>query len=422
MTDASIPQPSARDYRQVELDVEADKAAIIDVDEWAFALHNTPEDLERRAFTPEAGRTLGIRHVPTGDLVAVHSSYAFTMAVPGGEVPTAGLTWVGVHPGHRRRGLATAMLHAHLRRTAGRGEPLSALFAAEPEIHGRYGYGQAATQVAADVPRRAALRPVPGTDDLVCTLERLDPTRHRDVVVGVQARSVRPGRVVPSSEALIANQLTDLDDRPKGAEPGRIAVVRDETGDPLAFAVFHRVEKWDDAGPAGTVKVAHAVTLSAAAARVLWATLTDLDLMATVSTPILAPDDPLFTLLVNMRAPRLRLGDNLWVRIVDVPAALAGRRYAAPVDIVLDVTDEVFPANAGRWRLSGGPRGAEVSRTGDPADIALDVRDLGAAYLGGPALGALEAAGLVAETTPGALAVASAAFGWHQAPVCTWIF
>ena len=85
------------------------------------------------------------------------------------------------------------------------------------------------------------------------------------------------------------------------------------------------------------------------------------------------------------------------MRILDVPAALAARRYAAPVDVVIDVDDPRIPANTGRWRLVGSPDAATCTPTDAPADLALDVQALGAAYLGGTSLAALAAAGEVTE-------------------------
>ena len=63
-----------------------------------------------------------------------------------------------------------------------------------------------------------------------------------------------------------------------------------------------------------------------------------------------------------------------------------------------------------------------VERTDLLADLALDVQELGSAYLGGVSLTELAAAGLVVEHTPGTLARTSVAFGWHRAPVASWVF
>ncbi len=116
------------------------------------------------------------------------------------------------------------------------------------------------------------------------------------------------------------------------------------------------------------------------------------------------------------------LADGLWVRVIDVPGALTARRYPAPVDVVLEVADPLLSANAGRWRLSGGPDGADCAPTQDAADLALDVTDLGAVYLGGTGLGALAAAGRVRELRRGALAATDAALRWHRAPVSIEVF
>jgi predicted acetyltransferase len=96
-----------------------------------------------------------------------------------------------------------------------------------------------------------------------------------------------------------------------------------------------------------------------------------------------------------------------------------------PVDVVIEVRDELLPANAGRWRLTtagappdgGGLEASCVPASGAP-DVVLDVRELGAAYLGGTTLGALATAGLVTEGRPGAVRQLSAALSWDPAPWC----
>ena len=108
--------------------------------------------------------------------------------------------------------------------------------------------------------------------------------------------------------------------------------------------------------------------------------------------------------------------------LVDVPAALAGRRYASEVDMVLAVDDPVCPWNHGSWRLRGGPDGAECGPTTAAPDLTVGVAELGAAYLGGTTVAALGAAGLVTEHTRGTLAAAGTALTWPIAPHCSWEF
>jgi predicted acetyltransferase len=112
------------------------------------------------------------------------------------------------------------------------------------------------------------------------------------------------------------------------------------------------------------------------------------------------------------------------VRLVDVGTALAQRRYSAPVDVVLEVSDPLLPWNDGRWRLVGGPDGARCARSEDEPDLTLGVTDLGGAYLGGTELGGLAAAERVQVRAGGAdmLPAVSAAFATSPAPWCPFVF
>ncbi|WP_324652915.1 GNAT family N-acetyltransferase [Georgenia sp. H159] len=418
--------PLSAGYRLAELDDAADRDAIHDVDRWAFAFDLAPEDEAALVWTLEPGRSVGVWHDgPRGTtLAAVHSSYAFRLQVPGGgRIPAAGLTWVGVHPGHRRRGLGRAMLHAHLRRSRERGEVVSVLNAAESSIYGRYGYGVATHRTSATLGRGAGLRDVPGSTDLVVELETLDPQRHGDVVEHVHAQVVRPGWITRDTPALRADHLVDWPSARRGAERRRIAVVRGPAGEPFGYAVFRRKEKWSQENkPEGTVSVHDVLALDAASSRALWGALLDLDLMGSVEVHNLAPDDAGFGLLTELRGINRRLHDDVWLRVLDLPAVLRARAYAAPVDVVLDVSDPLIPDNAGRWHVRGGPGGVEVSRTDAAAHLALDVSDLASASLGGTTLAALAAAGRVTELAPGTLHPAAAAFGWPVAASTGWGF
>ncbi|MPV38309.1 GNAT family N-acetyltransferase [Georgenia subflava] len=426
-TSTVTPTAVPAGYRIAELDDVADRAATIELDKWAFAFELTPEDDAVAVWELEPGRTVGVwdeRDAGAPRLAAVHSSFAFTLPVPGGErLPTAGLTWVGVHPGHRRRGLARAMLTTHLARSIERGEVLSALYAAETGIYGRYGYGVATQHARLTVGRGAQLRDVPGADELVVELDRLDPARHGEAIQRVHTAVDRPGWIHRDTEALRAGHLLDWPSARRDAERVSVALVRTLDGEPRGYALFRRQGKWSDAGvPEGIVKLRESVALDAPAARALWGTLTDLDLMASVETAALPVDDALLHLLTDLRGAKVRILDDVWIRLLDVPAALSARRYQAPVDVVLEVRDELVPANAGRWHLRGGPEGATAEPTPDAADLVLDVADLASAYLGGTSLAALAAAGRVEERTPGRLAPTATAFGWPVAPVNSWGF
>jgi predicted acetyltransferase len=416
-------------YRLTE--ITADRVAEFRaVDAMAFA--SAGPDAATDAAVPFAiplDRALAVE-TDAGEMVAVHGSYAFTLPTPGGSLPCAGLTWVGVRPDHRRRRLLSTMIRTHLDRSLGRGEPVSALFAAEPGIYGRFGYGSAADHARLTVPRGARLRDVPGSDALTVRFATLDADAHTDVVARVQeaAGRGRPGWIARGSDTLRRIAVADPPAWRGGNEPARLVTVHDAAGEPRGYAILRRRETWNDPGPEYPVDVRSAAAVDAPAAHRLWSFLLDLDLTSTVSTGMLAVDDPLLALLVDARKPVPKVTDNLWVRLLDLPVALAGRRYAAPVDLVLGVRDDLLPGNAGAWRLVTGEAGADgtydarVERTDDTPDLELDVRELGAAYLGGRSLAALAAVGQVTATRPDALHRAATAFGWPVAPFCPWVF
>lgn len=416
-------------YRTVEVP-EARLSEVLEVDRLAFAQSADAEVDAVLPITLDWDRTVALE-AAGGQLAGVHSSYPFALAVPGASVACAGLTWVGVRPDHRRRGLLTSMIATHFERSLARGEPVSALFAAEAGIYGRFGYGSAADDLRLTVPRGAVLREVAGSAELDLRLESADAAVHGALIEEVQraAGASRPGWIGRTPVLLAARHLADPRAWRDGAEELRIAVVRDAS-EVRGYALFRRKESWSaPTGPNGTVRVAELAALDPAASHRLWSFLLDLDLMTTVTSPALAVDDALVSLLVDARVAAGRVSDNLWVRLLDLPAALAARRYAAPIDVVLEVADGALPANAGRWRVRTGAAPddafglpAEVRATRDDADLSVDVRELGAAYLGGRSLAALAGAGLVTEHRPGALLRASAAFGWPLAPVCGWAF
>lgn len=419
----------------------ADRRLVTELDTWAFPSGTSHDDLDASPSPLTWDRTIGIEADGADGLVAMHASYPFAhFPVPGAEVPAAGLTWVGVHPQHRRRGLLTAMIDLHLARSSERGEPLSALFAAEAPIYGRFGYGHAADDLRLDVPRGSALRDVPGAERHTVRVEVASRARHGDLVdrlhraAGAAPTGVpginRPGWVTRETEELQAVLWDDAPVHRGGLESRRILIVELD-GEPRGYVTFRRSLSWAPTGPHGQVRAGEVVAVDAPAARALWGALLDLDLTNEVTPFVLPVDDAVTQLLVNLRAAAPRTPDNLWVRLVDVAGALAGRRYAADVDVTLAVTDARLPANAGVYRLRAEAFGQATVERVDPEfdapELSLDVRELGAAYLGGRSLAALAAAGLVAEhPRPGqrgsALARASTAFGWPIAPGSSWVF
>lgn len=349
--------------------------------------------------------------------------YSLEMTVPGGPIPVAGVGYVTVAPDHRRRGLMRTMLAHQLGELHDTGrEPVAALNSTEGGIYARLGYGMANQVARLRIPRGAAALAVRPPGDLGLRVNVAAPAdclphmaRCYDAAV-----AARPG-MLRRDRTWTERALLDPPGARGGAAPLQALLVDDETG-VRGYALYTVRSNWVDACPRDEVVVREVFARDDAAYAALWAFLLDLDLTATVLADPRPVDDPVLAMLADPRTAVPLLRDQLHVRVVDVGRALAARRYAREIDVVLDVDDPLCAWNGGRWRLRGGPDHAECARTSAPADLAVAVRALGAVYLGGVPLRQLAAAGLAAERTPGALAAAATAFRHDPAPFCPTIF
>ncbi|WP_159667469.1 GNAT family N-acetyltransferase [Streptomyces mexicanus] len=380
----------------------------------AFGGGVSPEERELDRSLTEFDRSLGVWDA--GVCVGTAGAFSFRMTVPGGaSVPTAGVTMVSVAPTHRRRGVLTSMMRRQLEDVRSWGEPLAALTASEPAIYGRFGYGAATSQLDAEIDTaRVALSVPDGTDSV-----RVRWAAPADVLEACEAVYAR---LVPGRPGMLARQpgwervaLIDPESEREGASALQ-CVVAERDGEVTGFARYRTKLGWGESGHDGTVRLEDLAALDPASEAALWRFLFGIDLMTTLTVSDRPVDDAWQYLVSDIRRCRPRLRDALYVRLVDVGAALAARTYLVPVDVVVEVADDFCPWNAGRWRLSGDAKGASCERTRDAADLALSVRELGAAYLGGVPLTALAAAGRVRELRAGALAEASVAFGSAVAP------
>ena len=357
--------------------------------------------------------------------VATCGAFSRRLSVPGGaDVPVAAVTVVTVHPPFRRRGLLTAMMRHQLEEIAGRGEPLAALWASESLIYGRYGYGPAVSRaVLSGTSRRLGFLPGVRTSGSVDEVSR---EHFLEVAPGLHASMCtdRPGSMARDRNAW-EFAVFDKEFARDGASELRYLLHYDDSGDADGYATYRFKEK-GGLDPEGEVRVREVWAQDPGAHAGLWRYLLDLDLARTFHLWMAPVDEPLRHLVADARAVRTSIIDSLYVRVVDVVGALTARKYAAAVDLVIEIDDPVLPANTGRYRIvtDGTPEGssAEVSRVTSDPDISLGVLELGTAYLGGVPLVDLHRVGRVAEHTPGAVAAASAAFGWHRAPWCPDMF
>ena len=387
-----------------------------DWDKWYDTLirgfGGVPESAEERELwnsLTEFDRSLGVWD---GDeCVGTAGAFSFRLTVPGGaSLPVAGVTMVSVAATHRRRGLLTSMMRRQLDDVRAWGEPLAVLTASEPAIYGRFGYGNATVSLTAEIDTtRVGLSVPDGTDDV--RVRYAVPADVLDVCEAVYARLVpaRPGMLArrPGWERLgVLDPASERD----GASPLQ-CVLAERDGETVGYARYRVKPEWELSGSNGTVIVEELAGLDPAADAALWRFLFGIDLTSKVTVRGRPVDDAWQYLVSDPRRCHPRVRDSLYVRPVEVGAALEARTYQTPVDVAFEVEDTFCPWNAGRWRLSGDMKGASCERTADAADVALSVRELGAAYLGGVSLAALGAAGRVRELRPGALAEASLGFG-----------
>jgi predicted acetyltransferase len=380
----------------------------------AFGSELVEADYERERVMLPTGRA----HVAFdgGAPVGLAGAYAFDLSIPGGALPCAGVTWVGVLPTHRRRGILREFMSRQLEDVYAWGEPIAALWASESSIYGRFGYGQAAQGVRMEAEsRRFAFRDDPGPRgswrliDAGEALERLPSVYER-------FRAGRAGLLSRNEHWWRDHRLADPEHWRRGASP-KFNAALELDGELAAYAVYRVKEEWERGFPIGTVRVLEAFATSPTAERELWRYLAGIDLTTTVDVFSVDPASPLPLLVRDPRSLRLQLGDGLWLRLVDLEAALRARSYAEGEPVVLRVRDELCPWNEGSYRV-----GPSVDRTDDAADLELDVADLASVYLGAFGFLALARADRVRELTPGALDRASGLFRTPLPPFCPEVF
>lgn len=384
----------------------------------SFGFDYHPDQMGDAKAVLELDRTLAA--YDGDEIVSTGAIFTFDVTVPGGSLPTAGVTWISVKPTHRRRGVLRAMMARQLSDIRDKGEPLAALWAAESIIYGRFGYGLAAQCVGLQIERaHAALAVEPEVRGRFRIVDRETALRDWPAVYA---------RILPRYPGMFSRSKVwwQHETFPERAFPrssaAKFFVQYEEDGEVRGYS--HYSVKGGDSHvglPNGSLRVNELMATDRASYTALWSYLFGVDLMATLDAGRRQIDEPIYWMLADPRRLVQTSMDSLWVRIVDVVAALEGRRYSSPGRIVFDVKDDFCPWVAGRYRLESGENGARCTVTDDEADITLTAADLGAIYLGGTRLRTLARAGRV-EGDEDALAQADAMFAWDPLPWCPAVF
>ncbi len=375
--------------------------------------------------------TLELRRTTTSYLAEIDGSPAgsclvhpFDITLPGGtSVGLSGIGDVGVLPSHRRRGVLSTMMDRMLADGAAAGHVAAGLYASEPTIYGRFGFGAATRELKVRIDtRRAAMRAgAPVADGGV---EVIHPEDRIDVLEPIHRKAItrRPGEVSRNLQRWM-HRLGGYEH-----EQGNLMCLahRSPAGGLDAYALYVVRADWRPSGPEHELEVVELFGLDAGAELAMWQAVLQLDLIRTVVAWI-PGDGLLFDVLADRWAPdSVGQHDGLWLRLLDVPAALAGRTYRTQTELVIDVVDHRQPSGAtaaGTWRLVTDASGAgRIERSTQEPDLRLGVAELGSVVLGGGSLARLSEAGRVEELADGALQRADAAFGWWPSPWITEFF
>lgn len=392
--------------------------AFLEVTETSFG-GDLPDDVfESLRHAMEADRAVAAYDGTT--MVGTAAAYSLRMTVPGGETDCAGVTMVGVVPSHRRRGVMTKMMTSQLREVRERGEPIAALWASEDAIYGRFGYGTASMQALVDVPRVRATfldeSPIRGGVRLVDRDEaaRLFPAVYDRV------RAVTPGMFVRTEGWWRHRTLRDAS---KDEDGPFFRVVLEHDGDPVGYAIYRVQQRWERGVTQAAVDLREVMAATPEAMLDVWKFAFGIDLVESIRTSsfFLPSHHPLLLMLEQPRYLGFTLSNGLWVRVVDVRAALEARRYAGSGTIAVAVHDPLFEENSATWRMEVEDGEATASKTDAAPDVTLGICELGAIYLGEFTLSQMAAAGR-ASGDAGALARADSLWRTSTPPWSPEIF
>ena len=390
----------------------------------AFGEAFTDAEFEHDREIFELDRLIGA--VDRDRWVGAGGAYSFRLTVPGGEVGAAGITMIGVAPTHRRRGILRSMMRWLLDQARERGEPVSILYASEGAIYPHFGFGLASLHSSLDIDHRRTRFARPAEPlGLIRFVEPDEALRLMPPIYDT-VRVRTPGAISRNETKWRVELVSDTKWGSASGGPKFMAVLEVD-GVVRGYTIYRVKGEWGDRGPNNTLLVLEVTGLDPAAERALWEWLFSIDLVG----PIKVRHGPVpHPLTLQMTEPRhlgmTFLRDGLWLRLIDVRAALEARSYAAAGSVTLELTDEFCPWNAGRWRIDVSPsdepgaRGvATVSATDADPDLTLDTTDLAATYLGGFTFTDLARAGRVGACRPGAIEAADGLFATVVVPWCS---
>jgi predicted acetyltransferase len=358
--------------------------------------------------------------------VATASSWTTELTLPGHRTaPAWAISTITVAPTHRRRGIARQMMEAEIRMALARKLPLAILTASEATIYERFGFSPAAMRAdwTINTNDTAWAGPIPGGRVQFVTTEQGRDEGGLDIFQRARLRT-------PGDIHIEGHLWRRMFGAPGRAKPEDLRVVRydDEAGLQQGLCIYKVVESGHD--PA-IIHIEYLTTATDDAYSAIWRYLIEHDLVGTIEAPLRSVDEPVRWQLSNSRAAvENAVGDHLWVRILDVKAALEARHYSAPGEFVLELDDPLgYVQGSYLLAIDAAGKASVTPLEDDDYDrnrdnrhrLAMPISRLGSLYLGGVSASTLVRAGRIVEKAPGAAVAADAAFRSDVAPwLSTW--
>jgi len=351
-------------------------------------------------------------------LVATYGTFPFEMQVPGGSVKTSGVTIITVLPTHRRQGILTEFMKRDLLAAKERGEFVASLWASEPAIYGRYGFGPAAYEIGWELAKGSSLMHDP--PDITGAVRFLDETEAKRALPPIYEAALKgvPGSNNRTAQWWHTRFIADEPERRRGRSPKRI-VLLERDGEGVAYAIY-RTKAGGDQSELNLVEL---VGIDAVAEKAMWQYLFGVDLNDEITAGLRPTHDPLRGWLLNPRAMKPKaVDDSIWIKLVDIPGALTARTYRASGTITFKIDDEYCPWNSGTWVLSVDENGVTTCVSTEVLpEITITPAGLGSLYLGSHNALAIASAGEVTGPEE-AINKLDLLFGWHVAAWCPEIF
>lgn len=352
-----------------------------------------------------------------GVMATSYLAIPFRMRFNGASLPTAGVSAVGTLPEFRRRGLLRKVTEQSFRDMRDRGQPLAALWASQAAIYQRFGYGLASWLQSYRIDQVDELfRSMPTCEALpAITIRRVSVERAAETLKALYIDFVAKRSVYLHRSQVLWQRNTLAPSTTLG--PAHIAIAyRGEK--PVGYVVYTTRDGQTTHPARGQeLNIRDFVWLQVDAYRALWHWLAQHDLIGRIVWPRAPMDDPAPSLMGEPRLLNVHRRDGVWLRVVDVEFALAGRGYAQHGELAIEIIgDDLAPWNNRRYLVTSTPNGTTVAHT-QAVDITTNARALASLYAGFATARTLAAIGELSGSDD-AIARCDYLFATHFAPHC----